>query len=341
MSQSHSHSPFEAKWFGAETQTSHRRTSTAVKSAIAGLILTSTLILLWTLEYNYPRRIPFAKLLPPAISPTSHLIFNEEVVLTYKTGSAVIFNRVPTWLLDLSAARQMPCHHHRGWAEYIPNQAYYSDTATTLGDVTFKDILANVSDYVRGMDDFQEYYRVHQSLLNRVDPAIVAKTAAAANEPIPKGWALDKFKFLPLHGDAYRKWPVAKWQVSIEDDTFVFWNQLLKWLKTQDHDAHRLYGNPTLLVVSAAWAAASRRFCTHHLMLSLSHAVTLTERQPSLCPRWKRVRPLARSAQGDLRPRPVGLRASVGPLRSLLVLRRCRAVSRNASGNELFGASQF
>ena len=66
-----------------------------------------------------------------------------------------------------------------------------------------------------------------------------------------KGWALDKFKFLPLHGDAYRTRPDAKWHVSIEDDTFVFWNQLLKWLKTQDHNALRMFGNPAILVVSS------------------------------------------------------------------------------------------
>lgn len=179
-----------------------------------------------------------------------HHSFNNDIVLTFKTGSAVLFSRVPTWLLDLSAAKAMPCHRD-GWSEYIPNQAYYSDAEITLGDVTFRDALSNVSDYVRGMDDFQEYFRVHESLSKRVDPAVIAKSAS--HEPIiPKGWALDKFKFLPLHGDAYRRWPDAKWHVSIEDDTFIFWNQLIKWLRKQDHDAHKLYGNPTLLVVSVS-----------------------------------------------------------------------------------------
>ncbi|CAO1638202.1 unnamed protein product [Sympodiomycopsis kandeliae] len=176
--------------------------------------------------------------------PNHH--FNEDVVLTYKTGSTVLFNRVPIWLLDLSRARNSPPCHRHGWAEYIPNQAFYSDAEMTLGDITFQDVLSNVSEYVKSMDDFQEYYRIHQALTQRVDPAILPKPNTQI--PVSKGWKLDKFKFLPLHGDAYRRWPNAKWQVAIEDDTFLFWNQLMKWLKTQDHDSHRLFGNPTILV---------------------------------------------------------------------------------------------
>lgn len=32
----------------------------------------------------------------------------------------------------------------------------------------------------------------------------------------------------------------------------MFWNQLLKWLRTKDHDAHKLYGNPMYMRISVS-----------------------------------------------------------------------------------------
>jgi hypothetical protein len=68
---------------------------------------------------------------------------------------------------------------------------------------------------------------------------------------------LDKYKFLPLHADAARRFPDAKYTVSVEADTFLFWNQLVKWLKERDRegkgaDELKMWGNGNLLSVSTA-----------------------------------------------------------------------------------------
>lgn len=97
------------------------------------------------------------------------------MVVTYKTGSSVIFQRDPTWLLDLARARSLPSDTTPDdWFEYLPNQAFYSDAKTVLGGFHFKDILADVSEELKKSDNFQEYYRIHEALVSGRDaPACV------------------------------------------------------------------------------------------------------------------------------------------------------------------------
>lgn len=133
--------------------------------------------------------------------------------------------------------------------EYIPNVAYYSDADLWLDHNThFIDILANVSSDVRSLKDFNSSYtRIQELVRSHQDPAKLVPAGAAkwSNQ----AWLLDKWKFLPLHGHAYRRWPEAKWQVAIEDDTYLFWNQLVKWLKGKPHDEQKFFGSQMYLVV--------------------------------------------------------------------------------------------
>lgn len=59
-----------------------------------------------------------------------------------------------------------------------------------------------------------------------------------------------------MHADAARRFPDVKYTISIEDDTFLFWNQIVKWLKVRQREGKgpeevKLWGAPTILVVSA------------------------------------------------------------------------------------------
>ncbi|CAO1627272.1 unnamed protein product [Parajaminaea phylloscopi] len=167
--------------------------------------------------------------------------FEDDVVLTFRTGSTVLFQRLPIHLVQTLA----PHENGEPW-EYTPNKLYYSDADVRIGDVEILNVLANVSDAVRQLPDFTETYRRIQDTMHLgQDPASIINYIAVSGN---NAWQLDRWKFLPLHGDAYRRFPQAKWHIAMEDDTFMMWNQLVKWLRTKPHDEQKFYGNAATLI---------------------------------------------------------------------------------------------
>lgn len=97
--------------------------------------------------------------------PPAERRFEESLLLTLKTGSAVLYNRSPVQLMHLSASRKAPANETR-WHEYIPNQLFYSDAEEWVGDVHIRDVLQTVAkDPARPGDVFDEYRRLHSSLV--------------------------------------------------------------------------------------------------------------------------------------------------------------------------------
>lgn len=255
------------------------------------------LVVTWLWAYIQTRDIEINLNLDFSVLPKTAR-FEESLLLTFKTGSAVIYDRTPIQVQHLLDS-QSNTWQADGWNEYIPNQLFYSDAEEWIGKAYFRDALANVSSEMKTFEGFQEYHRIHElrvsqyprppslSMLtcsitfqqaNNQDPShpVVAGTASS-------GWQLDKFKFLPLHGDAYRRFPDIKYVVSIEDDTFLFWNQLVKWLKIKDKEGRgadevKLWGAPTYLVVCTDAAVNKCRSrlaltsCLHAHRMDLSHS---------------------------------------------------------------------
>jgi hypothetical protein len=60
----------------------------------------------------------------------------------------------------------------------------------------------------------------------------------------PEGWRLDRFKFLPMVEEAFRKSPNAKWYVFIETDIYYFWDSLFRVLDRLDSNKHHYLGSP-------------------------------------------------------------------------------------------------
>lgn len=101
----------------------------------------------------------------PAQPPPEEKRFEESLLLTLKTGSAVLYNRSPIQLMHLSASRNAPANATK-WHEYIPNQLFYSDAEEWMGDVHIRDVLQTVAkDPARPDDVFREYRRLHSSLV--------------------------------------------------------------------------------------------------------------------------------------------------------------------------------
>lgn len=138
-------------------------------------------------------------------------------VLARKTGYSVVFERLPMHLLEPRPD--------------IPHIHVYSDAPLKLGEVQVVDVLANVTDDIRHQEAFSGYSRLHRAIRDRVPPE--------------HGWGMwnvDKFKFLPLHGDLYRKHPTADWFISVDGDTYLFWSTLMRFLARFDPGDQLFFG---------------------------------------------------------------------------------------------------
>lgn len=140
-----------------------------------------------------------------------------EVILSRKTGHSVLFHRLPIQLMSPRPD--------------IPYQYIYSDSSLELGDVPVVDILANLSDSLKEQEYFSAYYKLQEAIANHVSPNDVEGL-----------YNLDRYKFLPLIGDMYRRHPDAKWYVSVDGDSYVFWSTLLRFLTHYDPEDHWFFG---------------------------------------------------------------------------------------------------
>ncbi|KAM6478964.1 glycosyltransferase family 31 protein [Trichoderma sp. SZMC 28011] len=59
------------------------------------------------------------------------------------------------------------------------------------------------------------------------------------------GWALDKFKFLPMMERAWAMKPNRDFYVFYETDTYIFWDNLFRFLQTYNPDANVYIGSPS------------------------------------------------------------------------------------------------
>lgn len=150
-----------------------------------------------------------------------------------QTGHSVIFDRLPVHIMAGPPRARYPLHR------------YYSDAELDLGGVHVKDVLLDVSQKLRAQSVFDDYRALHKSL--------------AAGLPIAHGqrhWDLDKYKIMPMHGDAYRAVPQAKWQVAIDADSFLFTENLLRYLASKDAGQHHYLGQSD----SFTWGDRSRKW---------------------------------------------------------------------------------
>jgi hypothetical protein len=159
----------------------------------------------------------------------------QDVLLIFKTGASTIWRRMPLHLITTLSMNQ------------IPNSVIYSDLPEQLfSSISSIDVLSNVTNIIKQFDPaaYTSYldqqspthintYREHARL-----PGDEPPDATAGNQP---GWLLDKYKFLPMLAHAQRKWPDLKWYIYIEDDTFIFWNNILQYVSTLESDNEPSY----------------------------------------------------------------------------------------------------
>ncbi|KAI9648409.1 hypothetical protein NHQ30_003043 [Ciborinia camelliae] len=167
----------------------------------------------------------------PSTAPGSELsVSPSDILLIVKTGASTAWRRMPIHLVTTLSN--------------MPNSVIYSDLQENLSpEIQTVDVLSNVSNTIRMHDTTA--YSIYQDLHTNIH-AYREQAQLPGDEPelppgLRPGWVLDRYKFLPMLEHAQKNYPGFKWTVYIEDDTFVFWPNLLRWLATLEADDEPSY----------------------------------------------------------------------------------------------------
>lgn len=146
--------------------------------------------------------------------PTTYTALTlDDVAISIKTGANEIHQK-------------LPIHLELEFNRHIPNFQIYSDWSENLivngRNYTVIDILDGVKDFYKDHPNFKPYFNQLERL----------KAAAGAPGTYNDLWHMDAYKFVPLQGDMYKRFPDAKFTINIEADTFLFLDNLMRWLAT-------------------------------------------------------------------------------------------------------------
>ncbi|KAH7363456.1 hypothetical protein B0T11DRAFT_257212 [Plectosphaerella cucumerina] len=101
------------------------------------------------------------------------------------------------------------------------------------------DVLADLPASYLANADFGNY--TYMKELRRTGALDVDKDATASIN----GWILDKYKFLPMIERAWDLAPGKAWYVFFETDTYIFWDNMLRFLENFDPDTPQYMGSPS------------------------------------------------------------------------------------------------
>ncbi|KAI0414351.1 hypothetical protein F5X98DRAFT_349337 [Xylaria grammica] len=137
------------------------------------------------------------------------------IVFVMKTGATEAFDRVPTQLLTT-----MSCLSDS-------NFLLFSDMEQQMGPYHIYDALSGIdeADLAR-IGDFDLYRSQQECVVSQKE--CIDTTAERQH-----AWNLDKYKFLPMIEQTWRMRPGHDWYIFAEADTYVFWANMVHWLKKQ------------------------------------------------------------------------------------------------------------
>ena len=75
----------------------------------------------------------------------------------------------------------------------------------------------------------------------QIECRVSQKGCVDAGERRDQAWDLDKYKFMPMLAKTWRMRPNMEWYVFAEADSYVFWGNMVKWIRTQLNPRDRLY----------------------------------------------------------------------------------------------------
>nr|CDI54409.1 conserved hypothetical protein [Melanopsichium pennsylvanicum 4] len=113
----------------------------------------------------------------------------DDLVLITKVGSATVHKRLMIHLAEQSISNV-----------YIPNKLYTSDYGLVVSNITLFDALSNVSLAISNLTEFK-------SLRDELKVLVESKQNLDDMSEKDGGWKLDKYKFLPMVAEAWRRFP--------------------------------------------------------------------------------------------------------------------------------------
>ncbi|KAI1466100.1 glycosyltransferase family 31 protein [Daldinia caldariorum] len=146
-------------------------------------------------------------------SPCKNFPDTDGILLIMKTGATETFDKMPVHLLTT-----MTC---------LPDFLIFSDMEQQVGPYHIHDALAEFDESAKAHNADFDLYR------DQKECPVSQKSCVDAKRDGQKAWNLDKYKFLPMMEQTWRMRPGRDWYIFAEADTYIFWANIVHWLKNQ------------------------------------------------------------------------------------------------------------
>ncbi|KAJ3227495.1 hypothetical protein HDU81_006713 [Chytriomyces hyalinus] len=177
---------------------------------------------------NYqPKPKPIKPSVNQTITPTSEGTF-PNIAVVLKTGSETLIDRVAIQLVT--------------FLNRIENLLVVGDkSGFAIGDYEMVDVYSQLYVETRKrmglkLDGSQDDWRDHKNDVDRrSDLSFERRDRVVSGQDIQAdGWKADAHKNLPAFKLLFEKYPDADWFLMIDDDSYVYWDNLAEYLKDKD-----------------------------------------------------------------------------------------------------------
>ncbi|KJZ78216.1 hypothetical protein HIM_02254 [Hirsutella minnesotensis 3608] len=157
-------------------------------------------------------------------SPCRDFPNTDDILFVMKTGASEAYEKLPAHLLT-----SMQC---------LPDFLIFSDNEMQMGKYHLYDALDRVFETVQSANPEFDIYKAQLAC---------PLTQKECTADLEGAWDLDKYKFLNILVRTWAMRPNRQWYVFAEADSYVFWSNMVLWLRTRaDPDSDLYVGNAAL-----------------------------------------------------------------------------------------------
>ncbi|KAM0557148.1 hypothetical protein ACHAPJ_005411 [Fusarium lateritium] len=164
------------------------------------------------------------------------------IMLVMKTGATEAFTKLPAHLLT-----SLQC---------LDDYLLFSDLDQQIDKYQIYDVLKDVKDDVRkGRKEFDLY--------KAQTDCPIPQQYCTADMTGKDGWNLDKYKFLHMVEKAWEMRPNKEWYVFAEADTYVFWSNLVWYLRNRVNGTETPYVGSVAMLKGKPFAHGGSGYVIH------------------------------------------------------------------------------